>query len=136
MAALARSRRTGRVTASRRGPGQGRGDRGRLGAGPRGDTDLLLIHRADLGEPITVEVDRPLAFRPRLVGFWRGAEFYVIERVFATRREHGVTYHRVLTDRGAYDLRLSRSFDSLTMRPRHAWEVCAELDAVQVARLR
>ncbi len=107
-----------------------------MAASGRPDTDLLLIHRRELSEPITVEVDRPLAFRPRLVGFWRGSEFFLIERVFATRREHGVAYHRVLTDRGAYDLHRLRRFDPLTMRARHDWEVCAELDAVVVTRLR
>ncbi|MBI3998460.1 MAG: hypothetical protein HY355_05450 [Armatimonadetes bacterium] len=97
--------------------------------------DLLFIQRAERSDPIAVEVDRPLAFHPRLVGFWRGAEFHQITRVVATRREHDAIYYRVLTDRGAFDLRCIRRMDPLTLRPRRVWEVCAELDAIPVARL-
>jgi hypothetical protein len=100
-----------------------------------GDADLLFIQRAAVSEPVAVEVDRPLAFRPRLMGFWRGTEFYQVVRVVATRLEYGVTYHRVLTDRGAFDLRHVRRMDPMTLRARRVWEVCAELDTVPVARL-
>lgn len=97
--------------------------------------EMLFIERAAVAEPIAVEVDRPLAFRPRLVGFWRGNEFYLIARVVATRREYDATYHRVLTDRGAFDLRSIRRADAVTLRSRRCWEVCAELDAIPLARL-
>jgi len=97
--------------------------------------DLLFIQRASVSDPIAVEVDRPQAFHPRLVGFWRGAEFYRVLRVVATRWEYGVTYYRVVTDRGAFDLRHIGRMDPLTLRARRTWEVCAELDTVPVARL-
>jgi hypothetical protein len=100
-----------------------------------GGPDLLFIHRAAVSEPVAVEVDRPLAFRPRLMGFWRGTEFYRVVRMIATRWEHGVTYYRVLTDRGAFDLHHAMRLDPLTLRPRRVWEVCAELDTIPVARL-
>jgi hypothetical protein len=77
-----------------------------------------------------------MAYRPRLIGFWRGTEFHRVVRVVATRWEHDVTYYRVLTDRGAFDLRHIRRMDALTLRSRRRWEVCAELDTVPVARLR
>jgi len=97
--------------------------------------EMLFVERAAVAEPITVEVERPLAFRPRLVGFWRGNVFHLIARVVATRREYDATYHRVLTDRGAFDLRSFRRADAVTLRSRRCWEVCAELDAIPIARL-
>ncbi len=102
---------------------------------PRG-SELVFIERMEHDDPIVVEVDRPMAFRPRLVGFWRGKEFYLIARIVTTRREHDVTYHRVLTDRGAFDLRYIRRMDPITLRARRHWELCAELEAISVARLR
>ena len=102
---------------------------------PRG-SELVFIERMEHDDPIVVEVDRPMAFRPRLVGFWRENEFYLITRVVTTRREHDVTYHRVLTDRGAFDLRYIRRMDPITLRARRHWELCAELEAISVARLR
>jgi hypothetical protein len=86
-------------------------------------------------EPVVVEIDRPMAYRPRLVGFWRGTEFHLITRVVATRREHDAIYHRVVTDRGAFDLRCVRQMDPRTLRIWRAWQLCAELEAVPVARL-
>lgn len=97
-------------------------------------SEMLFVERAAVAEPIAVEFDRPLAFRPRLVGFWRGSEFHLIARVVATRREYDATYHRVLTDRGAFDLRSFRRADAVTLRSRRCWEVCAELDAIPLAR--
>lgn len=97
--------------------------------------DLLLIERAERADPVIVEVDRPLAFRPRLVGFWRGPEFYIITRIVTVRREHDVTYHRVVTDRGAFDLRCIRRMNPTTLRSRRVWEVCAELEVIPIARL-
>lgn len=123
---MRRSRRARRTVA--------RGSAGRRESQPR-FPDLLFIERAERADPIVIEVDRPLAFRPRLVGFWRGTEFHLITRVAAVRREHDVTYHRVLTDRGAFDLRYIRRMDPSTLKARRHWELCAELDAVPVARL-
>lgn len=97
--------------------------------------EMLFVERAACAEAIAVEMDRPLAFRPRVVGFWRGTEFYQVTRIVATRREHDATYHRVLTDRGAFDLRFVRRMDPVTLRSRRHWEVCAELDAIPVARV-
>jgi hypothetical protein len=99
-------------------------------------SDVVFIERASVREPVAVEVDRPQAYRPRLMGFWRGQEFYRIVRVVATRLEHDVIYHRVLTDRGAFDLRHVRVMHPVTLAIRRRWELCAELDAVLVARLR
>ncbi len=121
----------------RRPAGRGRPGESSSGGKPAayGDSDLLFIQRAAVSEPVAVEVDRPLAFRPRLMGFWRGTEFYRVIWVVATRLEYGATYHRVLTDRGAFDLRHIRLMDPMTLRPRRVWEVCAELDTVPIARL-
>lgn len=96
---------------------------------------MLFVERVRLNEPAAVEMDRPQAFRPRLVGFWRGQEFHLITRVVDTRREHDATYYRVLTDRGAFDLRHVRLADPLTVRLSRRWEVCAELDVVGVSPL-
>jgi hypothetical protein len=95
----------------------------------------VFIERKALDEPVVVELDRPLAIRPRLVGFWRGKEFHLVTRIVTTRREHDVTYLRVLTDRGTFDLRYIRRMDAITLRARRRWEVCAELEAIPVARL-
>lgn len=97
--------------------------------------DLVFIARAERHDSVVVEVDRPMAFRPRPVGFWWQQEFFRITRLVATRREHDVTYYRVLTDRGAFDLGYIRRMDPLTLRARRRWELCAELDAIPVARL-
>lgn len=99
------------------------------------DSELVFVECMERDEPIVVEVDRPMAFRPRLVGFWRGAEFYLITRIVTTRREHDVTYHRVVTDHGAFDLRHIRRMNPITLRARRRWELCAELEAMLVARL-
>ncbi len=69
------------------------------------------------------------------MGFWRGTEFYLISRVVTVRREHDVSYHRVVTDRGAFDLRYIRRMNPMSLRSRRGWELCAELDAIPVARL-
>jgi len=102
---------------------------------PEAPSELLFIERAERADPVVVEVDRPLAFRPRLVGFWRAKDFYTITRIVAVRREHDVTYYRVLTDRGAFDLRHIRRMNPTTLRSRRVWEVCAELETVPIARL-
>lgn len=131
-----------RRTRSGTGRGQARRRREIRGAARSSDdregsrSPLLLIERARVAEPVAVEVDRPLAHRPRLMGFWRGTEFHLITRLLATRREHDATYYRVLTPRGAFDLRNIRRMEPLTLRIRRVWELCAELDVVPVARFR
>ncbi len=87
-------------------------------------------------EPVTVEVDRPTAARPRLTGYWRRGEFCRVLKVIDVRPEVGETYYRVLTDRGAAELRRYRRVDPRTLRSAVAWEVCADLDAVEIPRLR
>jgi hypothetical protein len=87
-----------------------------------------------MAEPIVVEIDRPMAYRPKVVGFWRGADFHLVVRTVATRREHDATYHRLVTDRGAFDIRNIRRMDPGTLQIWRAWELCAELDAVPLAR--
>jgi len=118
----------------RRRPAARRAHDRRRNSEPR-DADVVFIERVEHDDPIVVEVDRPMAFRPRLVGFWWGEAFFQIARVVTTRREHDVTYYRVLTDRGAFDLRYIRRMDRITLRARRRWELCAELDAIPVARL-
>lgn len=98
--------------------------------------DLVLIQQAVLADPVTVELDRPLAFRPRLVGFWRGSAFSRVTRVLALRWEHGVTFYRVLTDAGAFDLRHARRMDPVTLRVGRHWELCAEHAVIPLARAR
>jgi hypothetical protein len=95
----------------------------------------LLLERERLDEPIIVEVDRPMAYRPKIVGFWRQTEFYLVTRTVATRAEHDARYHRVLTDRGAFDLRHIRRMDPVTLWARRVWELCAALDVIPIARL-
>ncbi len=102
---------------------------------PPRDVEVVFIARVEHDDPIVIEVDRPMAFRPRLVGFWWGKAFFRITRTVTTRREHDVTYHRVLTDRGAFDLRYIRRMNPITLRARRCWELCAELEAISVARL-
>jgi hypothetical protein len=97
---------------------------------------MVLIERARVAEPVAVEVDRPLAPRPRLTGFWRGREFHLVKRLIAVRHEHDAAYYRVLTSRGVFDLRNIRRMDPLTLRIRRVWELCAELEVVPVARFR
>jgi hypothetical protein len=94
------------------------------------------VERAVVAEPITVEVDRSRAVRPRLTGYWRRGEFYRVHQVLAVRPEVGETYYRVLTDRGAAELRRYRRVDPRTLWSAVAWEVCADLDVVELPRLR
>jgi hypothetical protein len=124
-------RRVGRGTQVRRVPARARP---RAVADDR-QTDVILVERRRLAEPVAVEIDRPLAYRPKVVGFWRGGEeFHTVTRVVETRREHDAVYYRLLTDRGAFDLRHVRRMHPLTLRVRREWELCAELDAVPIAR--
>jgi hypothetical protein len=111
---------------------RGRREPSRVRSQPQ--TDLLFLERAERSDQIVMEVDRPQAFRPRLVGFWLDRQFHLITRVAATRREHDAVYHRVVTDRGAFDLRDVRVMDPGTLRIRRRWELCAELDAMLISR--
>lgn len=101
------------------------------------DTQVVLVERRRVAEHIDVEIDRPLAYRPKIVGFWRARTvFHLVTRVLEIRREHDATYYRVLTDRGAFDFRHVRRMHPVTLRVRREWELCAELDPVPVARRR
>lgn len=101
---------------------------------PRRATELLLVERAVVCEPVTVEVDRPGAARPHPAGYWRGGVFCPILKVLEVRPEVGETYYRVLTDHGAAELRRYRRVDPRTLRASVAWEVCADLDVIELPR--
>src|SRR3970040_399499 len=64
---------------------------------------LLFIERAPLRTAVVVEMGRDGA-RGRPSGFWRGTEFYRVERIVETRREHDAIYYRVIIDHGWLDL--------------------------------
>lgn len=93
---------------------------------------LLFVERTALAEPITVEMDRPMALHPKVAGFWRNGEFAHVLKIVDTRYEHGETHLRVVTDRGCYDLRRFRRPQSQTLRMDSTWELCAELDTVEL----
>jgi len=97
---------------------------------------LLFLERAALVEPVSVEVDRPGAVHPRVTGFWRGDAFHRVVKIVETRYEYGETFFRVVTDRGCADLRRHRAADPRTMRTRVAWELCAEVEAIEIPRPR
>lgn len=99
----------------------------RLRRSPR----LLLVQRAALREPVAVETAGP---RARPTGFWRAGEYYAVRRVLETRREYHAAYFRVVTDRGAFDLRRLRWLDPWTLRVRRTWELIAAHDVVEVRR--
>lgn len=108
----------------------------RLRAPGDGIPPLLFIERAAISEPVSVEVDRPQALHPRVTGFWRGGEFHRVIKIVESRFEYGEMHLRVVTDRGCVDLRRYRTSHPRTMRTRTAWEVCAELDAIELPRRR
>ncbi len=95
---------------------------------------LLFVERAVVAEPISVEVNRPLAVHPRVTGFWRGGKFARVLKIVETRYEHGETYFRAVTDHGCVELHRYQRTDPRTMHSRVAWEVCADLDAIEIAR--
>lgn len=99
-------------------------------------TPLLFIETAALAEPVSVEVDRPRAVHPRVTGFWRNKEYHRVLKVVETRYEYGETFFRVVTDRGCADLRRYRATNPRTMRTRVAWELCAEVEAIEIPRPR
>jgi len=96
--------------------------------------ELLFVERAALADPVTVEVDRSGAMHPRATGFWRHGDFYRVIKIVETRYEAGQTFYRTVTDRGCVDLRRFRRIDPDTMRVSAAWEVCADLDAIEIPR--
>jgi hypothetical protein len=93
---------------------------------------LLFIERTAVAEPITVELDRPAAFHPKVAGFWRNGEFVRVVKIVDTRYEHGEMFLRVVTDRGCFDLRRFRRPESRTLRMDSTWELSAELDTVEI----
>jgi len=97
---------------------------------------LLFLERAALAEPVAVEVDRPLAVRPRVTGFWQDGRFHRVVKVVETRYEYGEMYVRAVTEDGAVDLRRIRVRDPRTMRTRTQWELCAELEVIEIPRSR
>ncbi|HLA25119.1 MAG TPA: hypothetical protein VJ206_06975 [bacterium] len=99
-------------------------------------TPLLFIETAALVEPVSVEVDRPRAVHPLATGFWRNDEYHRVVKIVETRYEYGETFFRVVTDRGCADLRRYRATDPRTMRTRVAWELCAEVEAIEIPRPR
>ena len=98
----------------------------------REDPPLLFVERAAL--QVAVAVERSGAGGRALAGFWRGGDFYHIRAIAAVRREQDAVYYRVITDRGCFDLRRIRQMDPWTLRLTVAWELTAELDAIEVSR--
>ncbi len=105
--------------------------RSRIGLAP-----LLFIETAALAERVNVELDRPHAVHPSVTGFWRYGEYHRVLKIVETRYEYGETYFRVVTDRGCADLRRYRAADPRTMRTQVTWELCAEVEAVEIPRPR
>lgn len=75
-----------------------------------------------------------MAVHPKVAGFWRNGAFMRVLKIVETRYEHGETYFRVVTDRGCYDLRRFRRPNPRTLQTHAVWELCAELDAVEMPR--
>ena len=98
--------------------------------------ELLFVERAVVADPVNVELDRPDAVHPRATGFWRHGDFYRVIKIVETRYEAGETFYRAVTDHGCVDLRRFRRIDPHTMRSSVAWEVCADLDAIEIPRTR
>ena len=96
--------------------------------------ELLFVERAVVADPISVEVDRPAAVHPRVTGFWRNGEYVRVVKIVETRYEAGERFHRIVTDHGCFDLRRYRRIDPRSLRSSAAWELCAELDAIEALR--
>ncbi len=97
------------------------------------DAHLILIERRVLREPVVVEIESRGA-RSRATGFWRGKTFYRIRKVLGQRGERGVSYLRVLADRGCFDLRRNTEIDPWTWKAQGRWELTADLAVVPVTR--
>jgi len=95
---------------------------------------LLFLERAALVEPVSVEVDRPHAVHPRVTGFWRGSEFHRVVKIVETRYEYAEMYVRAVIEGGAVDLRRRRVRDPQTMHAGTVWELCGELDTIEIPR--
>jgi hypothetical protein len=96
--------------------------------------ELLFVEKAVVADPVSVEVDRPAAVHPRVTGFWRNGEYVRVVKIVETRYEAGERFYRIVTDHGCFDLRRYRRIDSYSLRSSMAWEVCAELDAIEALR--
>lgn len=96
--------------------------------------ELLFVEHAVVTDPVSVEVDRPAAVHPRVTGFWRNGEFVRVVKIVETRYEAGERFYRLVTDHGCFDLRRYRRSDPHSLRSSMAWEVCAELDAIEALR--
>ena len=97
------------------------------------DAHLILIERRALREPVVVEIENRGA-RSRATGFWRGKTFYRIRKILGQRGERGVSYLRVLADRGCFDLRRNTEIDPWTWKAKGRWELTADLAVVPVTR--
>jgi|GEM_PF-1545176 len=95
---------------------------------------LLFLERAAMSEPVAVELDRPMAVHPRVTGFWRAGRFHRVIKIVETRYEYGEMHVRAVTEEGAVDLRRVRLRDPRTLRTRTQWELCAELEAIEIPR--
>jgi hypothetical protein len=96
--------------------------------------ELLFVERAVVADPVSVEVDRPAAVHPRVTGFWRNGAYLRVVKIVETRYEAGERFYRIVTDHGCFDLRRYRRIDPRSLRSSLAWEVCAELDAIEALR--
>ena len=98
--------------------------------------ELLFVERAVVTDSVSVEIDRPDAVHPRVTGFWREGQFSRVIKIVETRYEAGETFYRTVTDHGCVDLRRFRRIHPRTMRVFVGWEVCADLDAMEIPRSR
>jgi hypothetical protein len=114
------------VTPEAAGPPGRDGGRGRRGG-------MVLIERQATSEPVAVELE-PGGGRPRPVGFWRGRTFYRVLHIVERRKEIGTDYVRLVSDRGAFDLRQTLTVDPWTWRAERQWELVAVLTAVPLGR--
>jgi hypothetical protein len=96
--------------------------------------ELLFVERAVVADPVSVEVDRPSAVHPRVTGFWRNGGYVRVVKIVETRYEAGERFYRIVTDHGCFDLRRYRRIDPRSLRSSPAWELCAELDAIEALR--
>lgn len=95
----------------------------------------ILIEESVREEPVTVE---PMPGKPasRPAGFWRGAEFHRVTRLFGRRFERDALYVRVQSERGrVYELRRTLEMNSWTLRGRWRWDLVATIRLVLVRRL-
>ena len=102
---------------------------------PRRNLLPILIEESATDEPVVVE---PAPGKPasRPAGFWRGAEFHRVVRLFGCRFERDAMYVRVLSERGrVYELRRSLDTDPWTWRSRWRWDLIAVIRIVSVRRL-